>query len=288
MQTATPSRTAYRVAIRRAEHQILDHPRVFEDPLSLRIIGSEMASRIVSGRMTRQQRLSPSFRAFMAVRSRYAEDELARSVRSGIRQYVVLGAGLDTFAYRNPHREVGLRVFEVDYPATQEWKREKLQTAGIPVPSELMFVGADFERQSLADALGTVDFRLDVPTFFSWLGVVPYLTERAFEETMRFISRLPARSAVALDYAVPRTSLNLIERLALDALSARVAAAGEPFQLFFHPAQMGVLLREMGFGQIEDLGRDEMNVRYFSGRADRFRVRGNLAHLLCARVGADR
>jgi methyltransferase (TIGR00027 family) len=281
---ARPSRTAYRVAIRRAEHQVLDNPRVFEDALSLRIIGPERASQIKSGKITRQQRLSPSFRAFMAVRSRYAEDELAKAVERGVRQYVVLGAGLDTFAYRNPHRAEGLRVFEVDHPATQAWKREQLDAAGIEVPPDLVFVRADFERQTAADALRTVDFRVDRPAFFSWLGVVQYLTERAFEETMSFIASMPVGSGVVLDYAVERSLLNPSEELALDALSARVAATGEPFQLFFDPHVLSFRLREMGFTSIEDLGRDEMNARYFAGRKDKLRVKGNLAHLLTAQV----
>lgn len=283
MQAATPSRTAYRVAIRRAEHQVLDHPRIFNDPLSLRILGEDLASRIQSGRMTRQQRLSPSFRAFMAVRSRYAEDELAHAVRDGIRQYVVLGAGLDTFAYRNLHAGT-LRVFEVDHPATQEWKQDLLHAAEISIPTDLVYVSADFENQTLQEALRATDFRFDIPTFFSWLGVVPYLTEGAFEETMRFVAGLPPGSAIVMDYAVPRSSLNLIERMALDALSARVAAAGEPFQLFFDPSILTFRLREMGFSTLEDLGRDAMNARYFSGRSDRFRVKGNLGHLLKAGV----
>jgi methyltransferase (TIGR00027 family) len=239
---------------------------------------------MASGKMTRQQRLSPSFRAFMAVRSRYAEDELAKAAVRDVRQYVVLGAGLDTFAYRNPYLTAGLRVFEVDYPATQAWKRERLDAAGIAVPPDVVFVGADFERQTVADALRTVDFRFDEPAFFSWLGVVPYLTDRAFEETMGFIASMPMGSGIVLDYAIPRHALNSVERLALDALSKRVAAAGEPFQLFFDPDVLGLRLREMGFAYLEDLGRDQMNARYFAGRKDRLRVKGNLAHLLSAQV----
>jgi methyltransferase (TIGR00027 family) len=279
-----PSRTAYRVAIRRAEHQILDNHRVFDDPLSLKILEPEMAERIRSGKVTRQQRLSPSFRAFMAVRSRFTEDELARAVEGGVRQYVVLGAGLDTFGYRNPHRGAGLKVFEVDHPATQEWKRERLRVAEIGIPPSVVFAGIDFERQTVAEALGSCGFQFDQAAFFSWLGVVPYLTERAFEETMRFIAGMPEGSGVVLDYAIPRTSLNLTERIALDALSARVARVGEPLRLFFNPDELAARLRDMGFRSLEDLGRDQMNARYFSGQSGRFKVRGRLAHLLCARL----
>lgn len=220
----------------------------------------------------------------MAVRSRYAEDELACAVRRGVHQYVVLGAGLDTFAYRNPHIEQGLRVFEVDYPATQAWKRERLQAANIEIPDSVVFAGTDFERQDLRAALSVTGFRNDQPAFFSWLGVVPYLTPGAFEDTMRFIAGMPVNSGVAFDYPIPRTSLNLMERVALDALSARVARVGEPFQLFFDPEELADRLRAMGFRYLEDMGRDQMNARYFAGQTGRFKVRGNLAHLACIRV----
>src|SRR6267378_6394098 len=148
MQEGTFSRTAERVAIRRAAHQLLDQPRVLDDPLALRIIGSE-AEEALRSNPKEDHSFSRAFRAFMAARSRYTEDELAGAFAQGVRQYVVLGAGLDTFAYRNPHS--GLRVFEVDHPATQEWKRDQLRTAEIAVPTEAVSVPVNFEQQSLAD-----------------------------------------------------------------------------------------------------------------------------------------
>src|SRR6202162_2165714 len=148
MQEGKFSRTAQRVAIRRAAHQLLDQPRVLDDPLALRIIGADAAEGLGT-KPKEHHAFSRAFRAFMAARSRYAEDELARAVAEGVRQYVVLGAGLDTFAYRNPHP--GLRVFEVDHPATQAWKREQLQAAGITIPPALTFVHIDFEQKTLGD-----------------------------------------------------------------------------------------------------------------------------------------
>ena len=218
----------------------------------------------------------------MAVRSRFAEDELAKAVASGTKQYVVLGAGLDTFAYRNPH--AGLHVFEVDHPATQQWKRELLQTAGIEVPEGAVFVPVDFERETLSAGLERSGFDLRKPAFFSWLGVVPYLSERAFEDTLNFIAALPKPSGVVFDYGVARSALNWRERLVLDALAARVAAAGEPFRLFFEPEQLAAKLKEMGFNHIEDLGSDEINRRYFSGRTDGLQLKSNLGRLLAART----
>jgi methyltransferase (TIGR00027 family) len=271
------SRTALRVAARRAAHQILDRPPVFEDPLALAIAGAEAVEKAAS------ETPSPSLRAFMAARSRFAEDELARAVARGVRQYVVLGAGLDTFAYRNPHAALGLRVFEVDHPATQEWKRARLLSAGIEIPAETVFVPVNFERQSLAGALPSAGFRAGEPAFFSWLGVVPYLTEGAFLATMSFIAGLPPASGVVFDYAVERHALGPLEQLALDALASRVAAAGEPFQLFFDPAVLAAQLRQLGFRHLEDLDAAEINSRYFRNRADGLSIRGRAGRLLSAR-----
>jgi len=138
MREARPSRTAYMVAMRRAAHQIFDNPKVFDDPIALAILGPGAEERLRSEPRF-LNRLGRAVRASMAARSRYAEDQLARAIESGTRQYVILGAGLDTFAYRNPHPQPDLRVFEVDYPATQEWKRERLAAAGISAPPSLTF-----------------------------------------------------------------------------------------------------------------------------------------------------
>jgi hypothetical protein len=148
MQEGKFSSTAHRVAVRRAAHQLLDNPKILEDPLALRIIGREAADELRSN-PKEHHLFARAFRAFMVARSRYAEDELAKAVAAGVGQYVVLGAGLDTFAYRNSHP--GLKVFEVDHPATQAWKREQLEAAEIPLPSSLAFVPVDFERKSLED-----------------------------------------------------------------------------------------------------------------------------------------
>src|SRR5580704_178111 len=187
MQERTFSRTAQRVAIRRAAHQLLDRPRVFDDPFALRIIGSEAAEELRSN-PKEHHAFSRAFRAFMAARSRYAEDELACAVARGVRQYVVLGAGLDTFAYRNPH--AGLWVFEVDHPATQAWKREQLEQVDIAVPQSLAFAPVDFERVSLGEGLDAAGFDRAAPAIFTWLGVVPYLTEQAVFATLGLIAGL--------------------------------------------------------------------------------------------------
>jgi methyltransferase (TIGR00027 family) len=281
MQEGKFSKTAHRVAVRRAAHQLLDQPRVLDDPLALRIIGSEAAEELKTN-PKEHHAFSRAFRAFMAARSRYAEDELASAVAQGVTQYVVLGAGLDTFAYRNPHP--GLRVFEVDHPDTQAWKREQLQTAGIPIPSFLTFVPVDFEKQTLEAGLTHSGFNSNAPAFFSWLGVTPYLTREACMTTLSLIAKLPARSGVVFDFAIDPALLNAGQRQALDALSERVARYGEPFQLFFNPTKLQDELKTLGFHRTEFLQGKQINERYFKDRADGLLVRGGLGHLMAAWV----
>ncbi len=281
MQEGKFSRTAQRVAIRRAAHQLLDEPKVLDDPLALRIIGSEAAVALRSD-PKEHHAFSRAFRAFMAARSRFAEDELARAVADRVTQYVILGAGLDTFAYRNPHP--GLRVFEIDHPATQAWKREQLQSAGIAIPPSLTFVPVDFEHQTLANALARSGLNTNAPAFFSWLGVTPYLTREACMTTLHVIAKMPAGSGVVFDFAIDPTLLNAGQRQALDALSARVARYGEPFQLFFDPSKLQDELKTLGFERTEFLQGAQINARYFKDRSDGLCVRGGLGHLMSAWV----
>src|SRR5208282_5639419 len=158
MIEAQPSKTAMRVAMRRAAHQIFDVPRVLDDPIALPIIGAETAAKVEAERSKQEGRVARTIRAFMAARSRFAEDELARSIGRGATQYVILGAGLDTFAYRNLFADSSLHVFEVDFPATQEWKRRKLAAAGIPIPASVTYAPVDFEGQTLAEGLRLAGF----------------------------------------------------------------------------------------------------------------------------------
>ena len=267
----TPSRTAFGVADRRAAHQLLDRPLVFEDPLAVRIVGGKVD--------TNESPFSRALRAFMAVRSRFAEDRLTNAVACGVRQYVLLGAGLDTFAYRNPF---GIRVFEVDHPATQAWKREMLEQAGIAPPDTATFVAVDFECEDLAKRLAESGFDLREPAFFSWLGVTPYLTREAFDETLRFLASTAPGSGVAFDSCVELSMLSDAERAAVEALAARVARAGEPFRLFFRPEELEASLRAAGLDRIETLRRDEINARYFAERSDGLHVPGAAAQLTCA------
>jgi methyltransferase (TIGR00027 family) len=262
METGRASKTALRVAIRRAAHQIMEQPRILDDPIAVRLLGPGFARDLERA----SHRVARDFRAFMAARSRYAEDRLAEAVANGVAQYVILGAGLDTFAYRNPFSS--LRVFEVDFPATQEWKRAMLAEAQIALPAGLTFVPLDFEHKTLAAGLAEAGFDAGSAAFFGWMGVVPYLTLDAFRATLNAISQLPAGTAVSFDYAVAPETLSPLGRKAFDALAGRVAAAGEPFQLFFTPQQMESELRRAGFRRVEQVNSERLNELYFKDRAD--------------------
>ena len=266
METGRASKTALGVAIRRAAHQLMEQPRILDDPIALRLVGSGHP-RLMERAM---HPVGRDFRAFMAVRSRYVEDQLAQAVQQGIRQYVVLGAGLDTFAYRNPFPD--LKVFEVDFPATQQWKREMLAEAAIALPEGLTFVPLDFEHHTLKEGLGESGFDFLQAAFFGWLGVIPYLTLEAFRSTVAAIGRLPAGTAVGFDYGLRPEMLSPTGRKAWDALSARVAAAGEPFQLFFSPEELESELLRAGFRRVEQLDYEQLNEQYFNGRADGMRL----------------
>ena len=279
LEEARPSRTALGVAIRRASHQLYDsQPLVLEDPIAIRILGENYRPALEEAATSIHERSSRGMRAWVVARNRYAEDKLAEAVNRGVRQYVLLGAGLDTFAHRNPHPD--LRVFEVDHPATQHWKRELLESSGLQGSPNLHFVPVDFERQSLADQLENSGLDFTAPTVFAWLGVVIYLTRPAFRATLDFIATFPAGSGFIMDYSFPRHALLPEELEARDALAARVQSIGEPFQLFFTPEEIAEELT--AFQTLENLSATDLNTRYFADRTDRLNLGGKSGGILSA------
>jgi methyltransferase (TIGR00027 family) len=260
MEPGQPSRTALAAASYRAAHQLLEGGRVFADPLAIPILGvteSELLRGDAQAPATRGMRL------FIAARSRLAEDTLAVAVTRGVRQYVVLGAGLDTFAYRNPFSDIELRVFEVDHPATQAWKRQRLADEGIVAPASLTFAGVDFERQTLAEGLAAAGFDAKAPAVFAWLGVVVYLTRGAVVETLRFIASVPG-GEVVFDYGEPPSSFPEGAQRSLQlARAQRAAALGEPWITRFTPADLAEILRSLGFDALEDLGPAQIARRFY-------------------------
>jgi methyltransferase (TIGR00027 family) len=218
-------------------------------------------------------------RIFIAVRTRFAEDALAAAVERGVRQVVVLGAGLDTNAYRNTLRD-RLRIFEVDHPATQAWKRQRLVEAAIPIPSSLTFAPIDFEHQTLAEGLATAGFDSAQQTFFTWLGVVPYLTGEAVWSTLGFIASLPHSAHVVFDYSDPPAAMSAERRINHERRATRVAELGEAWLNYFEADDLHAKLRALGFSEIEDLGPPQIAARYFPNRASTLPDKGG--HILGA------
>lgn len=263
MKGGEPSRTALGAAGHRAAHQVLEGGAIFADPLAVRILGSA-AEEIIRTAEEDESRLR--LRLFIAVRTRFAEDSLAAAVAGGTSQLVVLGAGLDTYAYRSAFGP-RLRIFEVDHPATQAWKRERLAEAGIAVPGSLTFVPADLERETLRDRLAASGFDMGERTFFTWLGVVPYLSEGAVLLTLGFMAGLRGGASVVFDYANPPLPGpdQSGYAAAVDALAARVAALGESLRCFFETDGIHSKLTAVGFREIEDLGPVAIRARYLGG-----------------------
>jgi methyltransferase (TIGR00027 family) len=277
LESGQPSRTALAAAAHRAAHQVLEGGAIFTDRLAIRILGLDAET------VAREAREHPSrrlMRLFIAVRTRFAEDALAAARERGVSQVVILGAGLDTYAYRTPlpaadrraESAVGggnaprMRIFEVDHPATQAWKRERLAAAGIEPPDNLIFAPIDFERQTLAEGLAWAGFDPAQQAFFTWLGVVPYLTEEAVWLTLSYIGRL-SMAHVVFDYSDPPESLSPAARLAYRRRAARVSALGEAWLTHFEPPRLHARLAELGFAEIEDLGPAQIRARYFPGGA---------------------
>ncbi len=266
MQTGQPSRTAQGAAAHRALHQIAEGGAIFVDPFAVEILDAGGRARL--SEMADDPSHRP-MRLFIAARSRFSEDTLAACVARGIRQVVILGAGLDTFSLRNPHADI--RLFEIDHPATQAWKRECLREAGLAIPSSLAFAPVDFERQSLADGLIAAGFEADRPAFFQWLGVVPYLTREAVSATLDFIAAVP-ESEIVFDYAEPFESYPADRRASVMAIAAGAASRGEPWLSLFGPAELSDMLRKKGFGTVEDLGLAELTDRFYGALKEGIRI----------------
>ncbi|MFI6040906.1 class I SAM-dependent methyltransferase [Nocardia sp. NPDC051321] len=258
MQQGQPSRTALGAARARAFHQTEDAPHIFADPLAVTIAGAATAA-VASTERPDDDGIPAEARLFLAMRHRFAEDALAKAA-GGIRQVVVLGAGLDTFAYRNPYPD--LTVFEVDHPATQAWKRDRLADAGIAVPAELRFVPVDFETGTLAEGLAAVGFSRTEPAFFLWLGVVQYLTPDAVEATLRYIVEHGAAAQVVFDYSEPPSALPAPHQPMVEALAQVMERLGEPWLSLFTVDDITAKLQTIGFDEIEDLDWRQMIARY--------------------------
>lgn len=263
-------------------HQILEYPRVLDDPYALRMLGPGGEEGLRAELAEFQRPRSRGLRAAIVLRSRFADDRFDAALRRGVRQYVVLGAGLDTFALRHQYPEHVLRIFEIDHPATQAWKRARLAEIGVALPPALTFAPVDFERESLSEGLARAGFRPQEPAFFSWLGVAIYLSEAAVLQTLRTIAACAPRSEVVFDFTLPASSLGSAARQRRATSAAVVAKLGEPWITFFTPEEITLRSREAGFSATTVLGPLDANRCYFEARSDGFCVA--TSHVMAAVV----
>jgi methyltransferase (TIGR00027 family) len=296
MQEGKPSRTAIAAASMRAAHLLLDdEPKILRDTLALALsgVGDAAALRTTMDRIQTEiaQQTTPAFaqsflrlgRGLAVWRSRYVEDALEQALQRGITQHVILGAGLDSFAYRRPESTEIMRVFEVDHPTTQHWKRTRLHAVGVEIPPTVTFVPLDFEQQTLQDGLRAGEYRLEEPAVFSWLGVTPYLTEDAIFRTLREVAALAAGTEIIFEYEVPEALLDAEGQHLEAATRAFATARGEPWFSVFDPSHLQAHVQALGFVVVEDIGPEEAHARYFAARRDGL---GSLpfAHLMNAQV----
>lgn len=274
MRAGQNSRTAQGAAAFRAGHHMYARPRVFEDRFALALTSKGWRA-VLSNRLThwlvfgRTSRSLKAVQAQVLVRSRFAEDALAKVLMNGIQQYVIVGAGLDSYALRHPDPTGRVRVFEVDHPDTQRAKRQRLQALGLSLPANLEFVGVDFEKQELGVALGASSYRSDAPAFFSWLGTTHYLSPQATLGTLRSIAQSAApASEVVLDYSVHPELMNPEEQREVLWMKKLTDRLGEPLIGGLDPAQLHVDVEALGYDVIEDIAATEQTRRYFANRAD--------------------
>jgi methyltransferase (TIGR00027 family) len=270
VMTAAPEKTAVRVALWRAMHvQVDPPPHVLEDEIGLRLAAPDEGWR---RRPDMDPRGTRGHRASIVARARFIEDLVVEQAGRGVRQYVLLGAGLDTFAQRRPEIASGLRVFEIDQPGPQAWKRQRLVELGFGVPEWLRFVPVDFEAGgSWWERLVAAGFDAGQSAVVASTGVAMYLTRDATKATLRQLAALAPGSTLVMTFLLPMELIDPEDRPGLEAAQKGAAASGTPFLSFYTPAQMLELAREAGFKGTRHVPGTSHAQRYFAGRTDGLR-----------------
>jgi methyltransferase (TIGR00027 family) len=259
------STTAITVSALRAAHYVLDEPKILDDTLAQALSGEFAAGQIGQ---VRADRTALPGRHQVAVRSRWAEDTFAEAQTEGVDQYVLLGAGLDSFAYRRPNPDDGLRVFEVDQPISQAWKRRRLADIGVAVPRSVAFVPVDFETHDLNSELSKAGFDVKRPSVVAWLGVTFYLTSEAIDATLGCVAQWAHGTRLLFDYCLPERLWDTFENWSGDihrGVAAFVAASGEPYISFFTPEEIEGRLRAHGYHAIEHLDHKAARMAFMPG-----------------------
>jgi methyltransferase (TIGR00027 family) len=257
MDDRQPSQTALAAAAARAAHLVVDRePLIFRDPVATDLIGEAGAEMVGYHRRSGDHIVLAGTRTQVTVRSRHTEQRLAELADRGLDQYVLLGAGLDSFAYRSP-LAARLRVFEVDHPASQRWKRELLAAAHLAPPERLSFVGVDLETEPLVDRLAAAGFDPGRPALVSWLGVSMYLTRESVGTTLDELAALAAGTRLVMDYMLPAELRDEAGTTYVDLVAATTAERGEPWLSFFAPQDIAAVLAERGYRTVANLGQRE-------------------------------
>lgn len=284
-----PSETAQFAAAHRAYHLMHDHPAILEDTAAIWLLGPPLSA-ILSVTLLRWLFWRPllakvkPISVFIVVRSRYAEDTLRHFMRDGCRQYVILGAGLDSWALR--HDEPGVIVFELDHPATQQWKETRIRERLGALPSHLALIPIDFEHESLADVLPRQGFDRQSNVFVSWLGTIYYLSRGAIEETFASLARISAPgSRIVFDYFQPKSTMSPADLHLLEVLDEGGTRRGEPLRTLLEARDMAEILASAGFRVVEDLSATEIRQRYLTQRSDGLDIPG-FVRLCCAEKDA--
>ena len=280
-RTAAPDSTAARVALWRALHvQVDPPPHVLEDEIGLKLVTPDddwLSRPDMDPQFTRL------FRASIVARARFIEDLVVEEAGRGVGQYVLLGAGLDTFAQRRPEIASGLRIFEIDQPGTQAWKRQRLIELGFGVPEWLRFVPVDFEAGgSWWEQLKTVGFDTSQSAVVASTGVSMYLTKDAIAATLRQVAALASGSTLAMTFLLPLELADPDVRPGLQLAEKGARASGTPFISFFTPTEMLALASEAGFKKVQHVSAATLTERYFTGRTDGLRPPNNAEELLVA------
>ncbi|HKF23250.1 MAG TPA: SAM-dependent methyltransferase [Candidatus Angelobacter sp.] len=263
-QDRKPSLTAVSVAVLRAMHQLHDgSPKILSDPVIPQLLDQATLDKINSDLSWKQDALTTGLRSHVVLRSRYAEDRLRDAVGRGVRQYVSLGSGLDTFGYRQPPWASALRIFEVDHAPSQRAKVERLRACGISIPPNVEFVAADFESASLREIFSRSSLDVHAPAFFSCLGVLVYLAEDAVQAIFELIASFPKGSEFVLTFSQGESTNGAVKKLA-DA-SAKV---GEPWRTYHSPEELTRQLLKSGFSEVSVLSPQEAKDLYYRDRQD--------------------
>jgi methyltransferase (TIGR00027 family) len=267
-----PSESMICTAIRRAAHQLLDRPRIFDDPVAVGLIPEASEHAILSAVDAQRAPLSTLLRALFAFRSRFAEDRLAAAARRGVCQYVVLGAGLDTFAWRQPAYARNMRIFYVDHPSSLAWTTAQFGRRSLATPANLSFVAADLEAHELAIGLDQHGFEREAGAFCSVLGVTQYLSREAINALLRFAASLSAESEIVLSFVAPDDELEGEELTAAIHSVELTRTMGEPWLTRLRPSEAFDVLTRLGFGEVFHLTPKRAQQRYFAGRDDMLRA----------------